>query len=540
MRRTPWPIELGTHPLGSAKKERSANAGHDEPEEKITDAPEAIEARTPEETAAECFKRPETYRKMILDQVRVDRDEDYDGGSVHYLWLNKICPVGCEFCFFKSPTKAEQRSETEITDDGINKLIQFTEDGKIDKFVVSGGGEPMMSRKKVYEMARRMNVDSFVVVTSAYWSRSKEKTDEVLRELLKSAETNPHGPTVTVRLSLDEFHFCRLERGKGFLYVQNLLDWFAEHAKDNPKFRFLIHTMEGDKTVEDFLNQAAVKSRVEKGKPLNRKTQVTMENGLVFEVEYSQIFDSNPDVDLRDENQQVKNSETFKDFLEKRRNGNMSLSFHGDQPKGVYYLTLYDGTNIIWGATSPDVETSIYEDGYKATMEKNLGDVITLGALDKGPIHMQDLVAEVNPKAVARAVGVGLRDFYPRLLLEEDTTRLYVSVRLIQEYLAEGRIPASQFDSWPKELKELVKLDAKKLKSICLENGRNIVSQYLDDPALTAEKLEGLFNRVRLGHYSITTEQMLEQIAASGIDPHMKEEFERIIDEKKSIIQTTT
>jgi len=528
MEHTPWPIELHDHPFGT-RKEIKKGAVEQQKESYIEDE---AEPRSPEEIAQQCFDNPEKYREDILKKVSAERQEDFNGDSVYYIWLNKTCPVGCEFCFFRSPTKAEQRSETEITDEGIDNLVNITEDGKIDKFVISGGGEPMMSREKVYELSRRLKVKDVVVVTSAYWSKTPEKTDDILKNMKKATVDNAHGPTMTVRLSLDKCHFERLCRAKDFGYVKNLTDWFAANAKDDPKFKLLIHTMEGDDTVEKFLSTVPIKSREEKGKPLNRKTQVTLENGLVFNIEYSQIFDSNPDVDLTDESQQMNNAETFKDFLDKRRNGNMSVSFHGDAPKGAYFLTFYDGNTIIWGATSPDSETSIYKDNYKQIMEKNLNDVITLAALEKGPLHMQEIVKEVNPKAVTRAVGVGLRDFYPRLLLEEDTTRLYVSVRLMQEYIAEGKIDAEQIKSWPKELQTLVKIDADQLKKACLDSKFNIVTQYLQDTNVSAPILESLYNRVCLGHYSITPEQMFDQVMSSKLPSNMKDEFHQLVSKR--------
>lgn len=524
MERTPWPIELHNHPFGSIKK------GGVDPIE-ITNGPVAEDSETsdlqdPLEIARDCFEHPRLYRDKILERVAVTPAETYNGGNVFYMWMNKTCPVGCEFCFFRSPERSKDKSKTEITDEGIARLIQFTEDGKIDKFVVSGGGEPTVCKNKVNILASKVNAETFTVVTSAYWSRKKEKTDEVLSNLYKAAKENPHNATAIVRLSLDEHHLERIARGKGFGYIQNLIDWFAENAPNDPHFKLLIHTMEGDKTVEELLTTLPIESRVDQTKHLNRKTQVTLRNGLTFNVEYSQIFDSNPEVDLRDEKKLAKNTQTFHDFIDQRRNGNMSLSFHGnDQPKGVYFLTLYDGTTIIWGATSPDVETTIYKDDYATTMKKNLNDVITLGALEKGPYHMQDLVTEVDPKAVERAVGVGLRDFYTRLLLEEDKTRLYVSLRLIQEYIADGRIHSEQIKSWPARLQTLITLDPVKLKEICIDARYNIVQQYLDDPKVSAETLLALYKLVRLGHYAITPEAMHRQVMESNVNVAIKDSF---------------
>jgi hypothetical protein len=354
--------------------------------------------------------------------------------------------------------------------------------------------------------------------------------------LKASAESNPHHPKLVVRLSLDQYHLGRLAGGKGFQYINNLIEWFSTNAKDDPNFSLLIHTMEGDKTVEELLSSLPVSAVKENDEYLNRKKVVSLQNGLTFKVEYSQIFDSNPHVDLRNQDEQVKNQDTFKSFLDHRRKGNMSISHHGeDKPKGVFFLMLYDGTIEIWGASAPDVETSIYKDDYEEIMGKNLGDIITLAALEKGPIYMQSIVSEVDPQAVTRAVGAGLRDFYSRLLMEEDALRLYVSIRLMQEYLKEGRIKEEDAALWPVQLQAMVKLDQEKLKHIYTESTFNIVEQYLTDPNVSVKNLLSLYEYVRLGHYAVTPEQMIKQIEESDLAEQIKETFFDSLDRHQSL-----
>lgn len=519
--KTPWPIELGTHPFGTKHHENE-----EENEQSRLPDQEELEGKSKMEIAKECFNNPEIYRDWILEHVTVEPKEKFDGGSVFYMWLNKVCPVGCEFCFFKSPAKVENKAEEEITEEGIERIIQLTKDGQIDKLVVSGGGEPIKSRKKVNELARGANVKDLFVVTSAYWSKTRSGTDRVLSELLANTEENPNQSVTSVRVSLDQGHLERLAKDGSFQYVQNIVDWFSENAPNNPRFKLFFHTMDGDQTIENFLAQLQIRSR---GERQNNKTRISLENNFSFGVEYTYTFFASPFVNLKDEKEQTRNDQTFKEFLANKRGGNMSLSFHGEnEPKGVYYLTLYDGTTIIWGATTPDNERSIYKDDYASIMQKNLKDIVTLGILERGQFHLQDLVSEINPKAVERAVGVGLRDFYVRLLLEEDTTRLYVSVRLIQECVAEGRITKEDQEAWPEQLKIMVAMSAKELKESCLASKYDIVQQYLKDPAVSAEKLVALYTRVALGHYTIKPEEMFRAVAESDIDPVIKEDFRKI------------
>jgi hypothetical protein len=204
----------------------------------------------------------------------------------------------------------------------------------------------------------------------------------------------------------------------------------------------------------------------------------------------------------------------------------MSLSFHGEgAEKGVYFLLLYDGTTIIWGSSAPEDEASIYNEDYKGMMDKNLGDIITLCSLEEGPFYIQQIIAEVNPKAVDRAIGVGLRDFYARLLLEEDKTRLYLSIRLMQDMIARGRINQEQVQAWPAKLQAMVNLSQPELQKIYGESHYNIVDQYFLDPNLTVEKLLLLHDRVRLGHYALSAAEMIDQVQNSEIKPEIRDGF---------------
>jgi hypothetical protein len=102
---TPWPIEIHNHPFGSRKKKN----GNVPSEMETTDTTTSYEGLEPEEVAAKCFENPRLYRDMVLEKVSVEPVENFEGGSTFYMWLNKVCPVGCEFCFFNSPTNCKDQ-----------------------------------------------------------------------------------------------------------------------------------------------------------------------------------------------------------------------------------------------------------------------------------------------------------------------------------------------------------------------------------------------------------------------------------------------
>ncbi len=552
MSNTPWPIEVTNHPpLRTCEGKAPEHEGMCQRTIDMVCGTSANRVRaiftdpglTPsreflERFTAECFRQPQVYRNMILDNVKMDSLEKLDGGSVFYMWMNKTCPVGCDFCFFKSPKHSKKTDAVEITDEGINKLITFINSANIDKFVISGGGEPMMKKNKVLKLVKNVDVDKLVVVTSSFWSRNRGGTKKVVDGIRSAIGENPNDPEFVLRLSLDKDHVNRLcEKWEAhtdslstgpvgrFGYVHNLIDELSSGLDESNNPGFLIHTVMGDPTVEELLAELPVKSREDSGGEFTKRTQVELEGGFKFEIEYSQLFASDVKVDVNDRNTAGHNIDKFQDFITERRGGNMSLSFHGDQPKGVYYLMLYDGTVLVWGATSPDIEASIYKDNYAATMEQNLADPLTLGALENGTFYREDIISEVDDVAVKRARGMGVRDFHSRSLLEQESTRLYASIRIIQDYIEAGRISQDDIDEWPPVLRVLISIPKDRLKKIYKESATDILDQFLDDPNVGIDSLTSLYELTQLGHYPLEKQELFDRVMSSNIDDDIKHQF---------------
>ncbi len=549
---TPWPIEKHSHPINSLADQRGMHRSALEIVDGKTDDltgplsiarsdfrllsevasfaenPDLLESR---QFVEMCFKHPQIFRDSILRHARVEASESFKGKGTFYVWLNKACPVGCDFCFFRSPAKAQ----TEITsgDEGIGKLIKFINDAGMERLFISGGGEPMMKADDVNRIAREVDVDRIILVTSAFFGLKKDGATKAVNGLRDGLAANPNAPAMTLRLSLDSGHIEKLgARGKGgFSYVHHLLEALQETAPDgNDPISFLIHTMMGDETVERLLAELPVKSRVDSGPEFKRRTHVILEGGFEFDIEYSQLFQSNTDIDM-DSAEAEFNIAAFNDYVRYRANGNMTLAHnahadsHQDGPHGVDWLVLYDGTATHWSSTVPDNEPSIYRDTYDKAMQRHLDDVITLALLEKGTFYRDDIVAEVSPKAVARARAIGLRDQYPRVLFEEERIRLYASVRIVQDYVEEGRITDEQISQWPPMLQALIKAPRNLLANVCEQSSHDILDQYLVDPTIGFQKLMNLYKMVRLGHYDLTPTQMLERVLASNISRTVKYEF---------------
>ncbi|HBB02616.1 MAG: hypothetical protein US89_C0005G0028 [Candidatus Peregrinibacteria bacterium GW2011_GWF2_38_29] len=514
----PWPIALDDHPFNSFKN-------GSRPAHTLTPADHETVTLSPEEVARLCFQNPLYYRDLILKHVVIPPLNRYEGGDHFYIWLNKNCPVGCTFCFYKSPKAGEN---TQITPEGIERLIQMSHDTKIDNFYISGGGDPMTSKASVNRLVRGLNVKSLDVYSSAFWAASPESAERIIMELYESAKANPNKPVFTYRLSLDRHHFERLSKGKGFSYAHNALDQFRRI--NDPNFKFLIRTVVGDDTVQNFLRGLNPVSCVDHGNDDEKHTIVTLPDGYSFKIKYLLEYESDTQFDFgTDEGKDVayKNFATFHEFTTRWRHGNNALSYHPDgKSKGFYFVMHYDGTINILNASAPDIESSIYKDDHQAILNRNFNDILTLGIIEKGTLHVADIVSEVNPLAMIRANGIGIRDFYTRVLLEEDHTRLYASVRYVQEFIQEGRITRDQMASWPPELLALASLSPEQLKECYHLSGFSIIQQYLRWPDVTAKSLVNLYNLIALGQYfPLTTGNVMHAVMHSGIKEEIKKAF---------------
>lgn len=531
----PWPIENRENPIASprhisheiAQRVDTMTASFRTQSHLCSVTSNAEGELTDTEFARECFLNPQELRDMVLQNVRVEAREQFEGKSVFYMWMEKACPVGCDFCFFKSPALTEKSPATAITPEGIERQIQFLNDGNIQQLFISGGGEPMLKKREVNRLIQGASVGEVIIITSSHWSQTEDGTTKTLADLRKSSDENPRKPVVTVRLSLDRFHYEKLSKGNGFRYAKNLINEFAQKYKDDQQLKLKIHTMNGDDTIDQLLAELPVAQREDSGGYLKQKTKITLDDGFEFMIEFSQEFQTDAEIDMQDNSQAVEhNVDSFQEFIDVRRNGNMSLSFNGDQPKGVYWLMLYDGTMLIWGATAPDIETSLYHDDYETTMKKNRADVLTLAVLEKGTFYREGLVGEVDSTAVRRARGMGLRDFHARASLELPTTRLYASVRAIQDFIEEGRITPEIIETWPSDLKRLVQIPKGQLADAYRDAGQTIVDQYLKVPHVTLQNLIALYKRVKLGHYApLTIQDMIEKVGASDLNEALKKDF---------------
>ena len=122
---------------------------------------------------------------------------------------------------------------------------------------------------------------------------------------------------------------------------------------------------------------------------------------------------------------------------------------------------------------------NLYIDDINKILEGTFKDPAAISFIEKGADYRDKIVAEVNDVAVIRSKAVNIRDYTSALMFDEERTRLYYTIRAIQDYISEGRIKISDFDICS-DLVSLINSDKKSL--ICAYHSsttHTIVDQIL-------------------------------------------------------------
>lgn len=467
------------------------------------------------------FDHAQAVRSLLMTCVRPNVVEDFNKSGYMTVWPTKSCPIGCEFCFFHSPIVKIKDPENSLTAEGIQRLLTLIKEANVQRLMISGGGEPfMVFEQSMSTILRSADVESILIATGADWARKRDATEERIRKVLQYRDENKRRPRIDFRISLDKYHAEKISPDGGLEYLSNVIDVFSNSFADSRDFLLSFRALHGDATVQNLLRMLPVEDRIKTG---DRTEQVNLKSGFSFPISYNAEFVSDSKVDLNDsafiERQAVLWDRNIKDVY----GGNMSVIKNADG-RGLNMEVLHNGEYFPWGGCPPDNELSIYKDDYREFMRRVLGDTISLSVLEKGNEYRDAVVAEVNPRAVMRGKAMGIRDFYPRVIFEEEKTRLYYAIRATQDYIAEDRVGQIR-GHVPRVIEEILGLSKETLIDLYRSSKNNIVQQYLGSEHLTVDHLQSLLKTIRLGHYDISEAEMIHQVKNSGLNNEAKATF---------------
>ena len=473
-------------------------------------------------TSRNIFDISNTSRRYLINVLPIQEVNTYKGQSYMTAWLTKSCPIGCDFCFFHSPlVKVGERDNT-LTEEGIEKLIDMIQDANVTELMVSGGGEPFIVFEKLLSIIGRAFVDRIVIATGANWSKTKERAEKHLSQIREKKLNNKKNPKITIRLSIDKYHHEKLSNSNDFDYIKNIIIAFKELnlTKDNIWLEF--RTIFSDETVTHLINELQPVSISEID---SRKKLLILPDGLHIKLSYSDEFTTNGFVNLQDPQFIETQTKIWDNNINNIYGGNTSVMTN-TSPHGLNLEIIHDGTFFPWGATPSDNEFSIYRENYSEMKARLSRDPITITFLEFGNMHRDAVINEVNPKAPIRGKCIGIRDFYPRILFEEEKSRLYYHIRSLQLLVSQKRIHKPALENLPDIIKCFLQAPVDQLRSYYKASTMSIVDQYTRNNKTQLESLKDIYNLVSLGHYDCTVEELVQKISCeNALDKDEKNKF---------------
>lgn len=445
--------------------------------------------------------------------------KEYSGKSFMCVFFTRFCGVGCPFCFFKSaPARDEVTIADQFNEMGIDKFIEFCNQANLGYVLVSGGGEPLTQKKAVLRTIAEVKSDRIVLVTSGNWAMSKHAAIRYLQEIEEAMIKRLNPCKVTVRVSVSEGHGIKL----GIAPAKNLIEIFQEKYIDHPYLRFQIHAFENDSMLNQVLSMFpghSVEISTEQKasddeqviKVIPKKINVTFPSGYRIIVGISKIFGSDLRPNLHREHDLKKTIQVFDQDLEESEDNNSAVLYNVNGAKGLDWSLNYNGNICLWQNQVNDNQWNIYEDSFDQVLNSTFKDPITLSYTEKGCKYRERIVAEVSPRSVLRVKSISLRDYAGTVIFEEEKTRLYYAIRVIQDYFAEGRTIFSELNQLPEELLKLIHSNVETVKKLYHEAEYTIVDQYKRRQFNVIEWRD-LLELIKLGHYDLTEEQIAEAV----------------------------
>lgn len=466
------------------------------------------------------FLDPGALRKKILGMKLLPTNKlNTSGKSLACLFLTRFCPVGCSFCFYKSmPSWRKKNIEDQFDDEGISKFIKFTQHANLGYLLISGGGEPMTQRKHILDIIRYAKVDRVVLVTSAVWAKSIAGAQRYLSDIADRIRERNDSLQVVVRVSISSGHVANI----GCDPARNLFDIFDSTYKFNSQLKLQVKSFLGDSTLKSIIDSYPGANLVESNIPMQSDNnllikKIPTQHKMVFKSGYtvvvgmSKIFSSTMTPDLSSKHEIEAGIKVFNEDLDSSEDSNPSLVFNDNGAPGIDWSINYNGDICTWQNQVRDNYMNLYEDDFDAIYNATFEDPITYSFLDKGCRYRENIVAEVNPRAVLRMQAIGLRDTSGAIIFEEEKTRLYFCIRVIQDYVDEGVISANDLSFWPQYLRELVLTSKKELISLYHQSSFSIISQQKNKDFIEVEWLD-LFRLIRLSHYDLTESEVEDAI----------------------------
>lgn len=443
------------------------------------------------------FEHPKVYRQKIIETIKLTPSIQFNGKGFICTLITSRCPVGCEHCMFSSSMLEAKNPVNTLTPENLSHLMKLIHDSNTGYFLVSGGGEGFLELDLMYRIAEETKADITWMVTCANWAIDENKAIEIIHHLhdafIKGEQKKP-GRKICLRVSIDSQHIEKIAR-KDMNPLQHIINVIKIFEREYPKegnFCLMLHSLQGEEELIDELCHEIAGEGSSYHDLLHDRIKVTecaltvkLESGYSFEVTYAKRLLSDLSADLRNEDLVKRRVSVFDKDAYQNERGIPAVKYNGINGEiGPNMLVLYNGRVAGgWQSEMPDVSINLESDNFKDIMKKTLTDPGVLATIEKGLAYRFGVIQEVCPKAVLRAKAVNIRDYTSLVLLEEDKVKLYYSIRVIQDYISEKRIPQAEINSWPQEIRFLISIPKKELQVLYSESKYDIIQQFIEKEA---------------------------------------------------------
>lgn len=491
------------------------------------------------------FNNSEKYIEEISQKIRIKENnrKQFHGKSMAFLFLTKICDVECSHCFFKSRknVNSDNSIEYELSEEGLNKVIQFINESNNGYLAVLGGGEPFTRFDYILEVIRRVKTDRLVLVTSGNWGENKDKALEKIKLIKEALNSRQDDLKLVLRLSVDKWHILKIGEDS----ILNILSIMKEEANSN--FLYELHTLTSDDTCEKVLKkignyricnyQSHVSDNEEILKLGYARYIAVFEDGLEIKVGIAQKFNSNLKVNLKEAPSNLEETISYFDNdIQIDCFGNPSLVFNKNKVQGLDFLISYNGNVATWGNDQTYDMNNIYIHNYQEVLKRSFDNIISYSFIDKGYLYRENIFNEINTKAVIRSKAINIRDYAGVSLFEERASVLYYAIRVIQDYLKENILSKMDLIDLSEDLKTAISLSKRELVKLYQTENYTILDQYIQNVEYTVVEWNDLFELIRLGHYNASGDKIKKALEVYNSrfykDVNSLEEFKNNSDEQ--------
>jgi hypothetical protein len=279
--------------------------------------------------------------------------------------------------------------------------------------------------------------------------------------------------------------------------------------KDDPMFQKVLDLFPGYQL--DYYKSSRASDDDDIIKVIPQKIYVKLPSGYGFIAGISKIFGSDLRPNLHEIERLQNNIKIFERDLEESEDNNSAVLFNTNGDKGLDWSLNYNGNICLWQNQVNDNQWNIYEDSFPKVLNETFRDPITLSYIEKGCKYREKIVAEVSPRSVLRLKSISLRDYAGTVIFEEEKTRLYYAIRVLQDYFKSERIIQDQLNQLPDEIKSLIIGKTETVKECYYQAKYTIVDQYKRQE-FSSIAWRDLLELIKLGHYDLTSEQIQEAL----------------------------